>query len=80
MINFKDGELSEEELKEVKAGILKGNVDETLDLMDKPELTTLKEKIEDKELTFEELDNVKAGMPSKVVEEEKEKNSELFRK
>ena len=80
MINFKDGQLSEEELKSVKAGIMSGNIDETLDLMDKPELATLKEKIEDKELTFEELTNVKAGMPKNAVDEYLEKNPDLFKK
>ncbi len=80
MLNFKDGELSEEELKTVKAGIEEGKIDETLNLMDKPELSTLKEKIIDRELTFEELDNVKAGIPKEMVEEMKEKNKDIFKK
>ena len=79
-MGFKDGELTEEELRTVKAGIEKGKIDETLDLMDKPELTTLKEKIVDKELTFDELYNVKAGMPKEAVDEYVEKNKEIFRK
>lgn len=80
MLNFKDGELSEEELKSVKAGIEEGKIDETLNLMDKPELSTLKEKIIDRELTFEELDNVMAGIPKEMVEEMKEKNKDIFKK
>ena len=79
-MNFKDGELTEEELMTVKAGIEKGKIDETLNLMDKPELTTLKEKIIDKELTFDELDKVKAGMPIETVNEYTENNKEIFRK
>ena len=77
---WKDEELTEEELKNVKAGITSGKVDETLDLMGKEELSELKEKIEDKELTFDELDNVKAGMPQDAVDKYKEENSNLFRK
>ena len=77
---WKDKELTEEELKNVKAGITSGKVDETLDLMGKEELGELKEKIEDKELTFDELDNVKAGMPKSAVDDFLEKNQDLFRK
>lgn len=80
MLNFKDGELTEEELKTVKAGIEQGKIDETLDLMDKPELSQLKEKISDKELTFDEMDRVKAGMPSDVVDKYTEDNKDIFRK
>ena len=37
-MNFKDDKLTEEELKEVKAGIVSGKVDESLDLMGTKEL------------------------------------------
>ena len=80
MINFKDGELTEEELKEVKAGIISGKVDETLDLMDSNELKELKEKVVEKELSFEEMDRVKAGMPQNAVDEYLKNNKDLFSK
>ncbi len=80
MLNFKDGKLTEEELRVVKAGIEQGKIDETLDLMDKPELNKLKDKITDKELTFDEMDRVKAGMPSEVVDKYTEDNKDIFRK
>ena len=53
MINFKDGNLSEEEVKKVKAGITSGEIDKTLNLMDTGELKDLKEGIIEKTITFE---------------------------
>lgn len=78
-MNFKDGELSEEELKAVKAGMANGNIDNILNNFDKKELEELKNEF-DKELSLEELDNIKAGMPQEAVEEITKENEDLFRK
>ena len=80
MENFKDGNLTSEELLDVKAGIMSGEIDDTLNKMDTGELKQLSEKIKDKELTFEELDSVKAGMPQEKVEKYINANSDLFQK
>lgn len=78
-MNFKDEELTEEELREVTAGIKKGNTNKMLDLLGKQELEQLKDKVE-KELSLDELDNIKAGMPQEMIENNKEKNKDIFRK
>ena len=81
MSNFKDGELTEEELRELTAGVNNGRSDEMLDKLDKRELEELKNSIsQERELSLEELFNVKAGMPQEMVEEVKEENANLFRK
>lgn len=79
-MGFKDEELTEEELKEVTAGIRNGLTDEMLGKLSKPELKQFKEVIIERELSLDELDEVKAGIPEELVEEMKEKNSNLFRK
>lgn len=79
MSNFKDGELTEEELKEVIAGIRNGHTDEMLDKLDKSELEQFRDFTQERELSIEELSNVKAGIPEEMVEKMKEENSNLFR-
>lgn len=80
-MSYKDNELTEEELREVTAGIKNGNTDEMLDKLSKPELEQFKEVIsQERELSLDELDNVKAGIPREMVEEIKEQNKDLFRK
>lgn len=79
MMNFKDNELTEEELSEIYAGLSQGKFDETLDKLSKEELKELKDNVNERELTEEELDNVKAGIPKEMVDEMIEKNSDLFR-
>lgn len=76
---YKDEELTEEELKEVTAGIIEGKTDEMLDKLSKHELIQLKDNYE-RELSIDELDNVKAGIPQEMVEEITKENEEIFRK
>ena len=78
---YKDEELTEEELKEVTAGIKDGNTKEMLDKLSKSELVQFKEVInKERELSLSDLDNVKAGIPKEMVEELKNENKDIFRK
>ena len=86
-MGYKDKELTEEELKEVTAGILNGRTDEMLDMLSKEELIDLKEEIvkdieksKDRELSLDELFNVKAGIPKEVLDMEIDQNSNSFNK
>lgn len=76
---YKDEELTEEELREVTAGIVDGKTDEMLDMLSKPELNQFKTVVE-KELSLDELDNIKAGIPEDLIEENKNENNDIFRK
>lgn len=81
MSEFRDVELTEEELKEVTAGTINNGTDKVLDKLDKSKLEQIRRTIEvERELSFEELTNVKAGIPKEMVEETIEENSNLFRK
>ena len=80
MINFKDEELTDEEIKEVKIGIISGKVDETLDLMGSEELKELKDKIVDKELTFDKKNNDKTDKQVNKVDEYLKNNKDIFSK
>ena len=51
-MEWKDNELTDEEIEIVKNGINSGKIDETINLMGKEELSQLKERIVDKKLTF----------------------------
>jgi len=83
---FNDGELTEEELMEVTAGITAGKTDEMLSKMSQAELTQLKQTVQkavqpqERELTGDELFNVKAAQPPEMVEEMLQGNPDLFRK
>ena len=52
MTNFMDEKLEMDEILEIKKEVEKGNTDKVLNLMDKKELETLKDKIIDKEIDF----------------------------
>ena len=78
-MSYKDDELSIEELNEIKAGIKDGNLDKTLNKLSASELKQLKDIYnEERELSLEELDNIKAGIPTELIEQEKEKNKDIF--
>ena len=65
-MNFGDGELSQEELNYVVAGINRGQAEEMLNKLDKGELQGLKngvQKMNLGEMSLSELDQVQAGTP-----------------
>ncbi len=61
MTNFKDGKLEMDEILEIKKEVEKGNTDKVLNLMDRKELETLKDKIIDKEIDFKKsnIENIR---------------------
>ena len=79
MVNYKDDELTQEEIDEIYAGISQGKVDEMLDKLGKEELKDLKEKVNERELSLNELDNVMAGIPQEMVEKVVEDNLDIYR-
>lgn len=80
-MSYKDEELTEEELREITAGIKNGKTDKMLDKLSKSELEQFKEVVsQERELSLEELDNVKAGIPQDMIEENKKQNEDIFRK